>query len=84
MAVQDLEALERRLTKRGFKRGDVYLHECTACKEQAVLRYSILGRSGGRDIAYCQACGVTRSWRSVAGMETREEDLTFDLDTFLR
>ncbi len=84
MPLADLATLERKLSKRGFRRDDVYLHQCEACKEQAVLRYVILGRSGGRDIAYCQACGAARSWRSVAGMETREEDLAFDLDAFLK
>ncbi len=83
MPPRDLGTLEFKLGKRGFKREDVYLHECTACHEQAVIRYAILGRSGGRDISYCQACGAARSWRSVAGMTAREEDLAFDLDTFL-
>jgi len=82
--VRDLETLERQLNKRGFKRSDVYLHDCIACHEHAVIRYAILGRTGGRDISYCQACGVAKSHRSVAGMESREEDPTFELDTFLR
>jgi hypothetical protein len=82
--VRDLEDLERRLGKRGFKRIDVYLHACDSCMEKAVIKYGILGRSGGRDISYCQACGGSWSWRSVAGMEGREVDPTFDLDAFLR
>ncbi len=83
MAIDDLEVLERKLTKRGFRRDDVFLHECAACHEQAVLKYITSGRTGGRDIALCQACGVARSWRSVAGLEAREEDLGFDLRAFL-
>jgi hypothetical protein len=79
----DLATLERKLTKRGFRRDDVYLHECTSCHEQAVLKYIIGGRTGGRDIALCQACGVATSWRSVAGLEAREQDLGFDLAAFL-
>jgi hypothetical protein len=83
MAIEDLEALEQKLTKRGFRRIDVYLHECTECHEQAVLKYGIGGRTGGRDIALCQACGVSKSWRSVAGLEAREADPGFDLRKFL-
>jgi hypothetical protein len=49
-----------------------------------VLKYITSGRTGGRDIALCQACGVAKSWRSVAGLETREEDVGFDLRAFLR
>lgn len=82
--LRDIEKLEYRLGKRGFKREDVYLHECTVCKEQACIRYAILGRAGGRDIAFCQACGAAKSWRSGQGMGTREEDPSFDLETFLK
>jgi hypothetical protein len=79
----ELETLERKLGKRGFRRIDVYLHQCTACNEQAVLKYGTTGRTGGRDIALCQACGSATSWRSVAGLEAREQDLAFDLAAFL-
>lgn len=81
--ITDLEALERKLTKRGFRRIDVFLHECAACHEQAVLKYGVAGKTGGRDIALCQACGVATSWRSVAGLEDREQDVGFDLRAFL-
>ena len=81
--VADLATLEHKLTKRGFRRDDLYLHECTACHEQAVLKYILTGKTGGRDISLCQACGDARSWRSGAGLEQREEDLTFDLRAFL-
>jgi len=81
--IDDLAALQYKLTKRGFRRDDVFLHECAGCHEQAVLKYITSGRTGGRDIALCQACGVARSWRSVAGLEAREEDLGFDLRAFL-
>ena len=84
MAIDDLEALDYKLRKRGFRREDAYLHECPACKEQAVLKYATIGRTGGRDISLCQACGVASSWRSGAGLETREQDANFDLRAFLR
>jgi hypothetical protein len=83
MAIEDLDALERKLSKRGFRRGDVFLHECPECHEQAVLKYLIGGRTGGRDISLCQACGDSKSWRSVAGLEVREQDVGFDLRKFL-
>jgi hypothetical protein len=83
MAIDDLEAIEYKLRKRGFRREDAYLHECTACHEHAVLTYVTAGRTGGRDISLCQACGVATSWRSVAGLEARERDVAFDLRAFL-
>lgn len=83
MPVADLQTLEYKLGKRGFKREDVYYHECDACKVQAVAVYKIIGRTGGRDIKLCHDCGVCRSWRSVAGHESREEDVGFDLRAFL-
>ena len=83
MAIDDLGTLEYKLTKRGFRRDDVLLHECVDCHEKAVLSYVIAGRSGGRDITLCQACGRSRSWRSGAGLLEREEDPGFDLRTFL-
>jgi hypothetical protein len=84
MPIDDLDALEYKLTKRGFRRDDVLLHECAECHEQAVIKYITAGRTGGRDIALCLACGVAKSWRSVAGLEAREQDLEFDLRAFLR
>lgn len=83
MAIDDLETIEYKLRKRGFRREDGYLHECAACHEQAVLTYVTAGRTGGRDISLCQACGVATSWRSVAGLEAREQDTGFDLRAFL-
>jgi hypothetical protein len=83
MAIDDLEAIEYKLRKRGFRREDAYVHECTACHETAVLTYVTMGRTGGRDISLCQACGVATSWRSVAGLERREQDDGFDLRAFL-
>lgn len=82
--ISNLEALEHKLKKRGFRRDDVLLHECASCKEQAVATYVIAGKSGGRDIALCLACGKARSWRSGAGLQHRVEDEGFDLDVFLR
>ncbi len=83
MPVEDLETLEYKLKKRGFRRDDVFFHICEKCKIQAVATYVIMGRQGGRDIALCLECGDSRSWRSVAGLEKREEDIGFDLRTFL-
>ena len=83
MPIEDLATLEYKLNKRGFRRGDGFLHECEGCKERAVLRYIIAGRAGGRDISLCQACGVARAWRSVPGLEDRQEEKDFDLRKFL-
>ena len=84
MPVEDLSTLEYKLSKRGFRRDDVYLHVCESCKEKAVATYIIAkGKIGGRDISLCLHCGVARSWRSVAGMEDRQEDVGFDLRAFL-
>jgi hypothetical protein len=84
MPIADLEALEHQLRKRGFRQDDVLHHECPACHEQAVRIYAIAGKSGGRDIRLCLACGEARSWRSEPGLEARAEDVGFDLRTFLR
>jgi hypothetical protein len=83
MAIADLATLEYKLQKRGFRRDDVLMHECASCKEHAVATYVIAGRTGGRDITLCLACGQARSWRSVAGLEQRVEDENFDLRAFL-
>jgi hypothetical protein len=84
MPVEDLATLEYKLSKRGFRRDDMYFHVCESCKEKAVATYIISkGKIGGRDISLCLHCGVARSWRSVAGMEDRQEDIGFDLRAFL-
>jgi hypothetical protein len=83
MPIADLDTLEYKLKKRGFRQDDLLHHECPACHEQAVRIYAIAGRSGGRDIRLCLACGDVRSWRSVAGLEDRAEDPGFDLRAFL-
>jgi hypothetical protein len=82
--VENLEALEFKLRKRGFNQSDVLHHECPTCKEHAVRIYAIKGKTGGRDIRLCLACGAVKSYRNMAGMEGRAEDPDFDLDTFLR
>ena len=80
----ELDTYEYKLRKRGFRRDDLFLHDCPDCKEQkVVLTYVIAGRQGGRDIRLCVECGVAHSFRSPAGLENREEDPTFDLKTFL-
>jgi transcription elongation factor Elf1 len=83
MAIDDLEELERKLTKRGFRRGDALLHDCPDCKEHAVLTYRLMGKTGGRDISLCQACGISKSWRCPVGLEARELDPSFELRKFL-
>jgi hypothetical protein len=81
--VTNLEAIEYKLNKRGFKQTDVYHHECPSCKEQAVRVYGIMNKVGGRDIRLCLACGQCTSFRTGAGMESRVEDAGFDLEKFL-
>jgi hypothetical protein len=84
MPFADLETLLYKLKKRGFKQDDVYLHECPSCKQQSVLIFTIAGKKlGGRDIRLCVECGDAKSFRSVAGLEGREEDAGFDLRAFL-
>ena len=83
MPVDDLEVLEHKLNKRGFRQCDVLHHECPKCNEQAVRIYSIAGRAGGREIRLCLACGDSRSWTSGSGLEQRSEDAKFDLRAFL-
>jgi len=83
MPVEDLATLEHKLQKRGFRRDDMLLHECPDCKEQALATYIIVGKTGGRDITLCLACGKSRSWRSAADANQRVEDDKFDLRAFL-
>ncbi|HEY4056138.1 MAG TPA: hypothetical protein VGM39_05990 [Kofleriaceae bacterium] len=78
-----LDTYEYKLRKRGFKRDDVYLHDCPDCGQKAVLTYIISARTGGRDIRLCAECGTSHSYRSGAGMDGRVEDPDFDLATFL-
>jgi hypothetical protein len=42
-----------------------------------------MAKTGGRDIRLCLACSKATSFRASAGMEGREEDASFDLETFL-
>jgi hypothetical protein len=83
MPVPDLETIEYKLKKRGFKQVDVYHHECPACQQKAVRIYGIASRIGGRDIRLCLACGDARSYRAIGGMEASELDASFDLRAFL-
>ena len=84
MPIKELDNIVHKLRKRGFRQDDTLLHDCPSCKAHAVAIFAISGRQGGRDIRLCIDCGKAQSWRSVAGMETREEDAGFDLDAFLR
>lgn len=81
----ELDTYEYKLKKRGFRRDDLYMHDCADCNAtKCVLTYVISGKGGGRDIRLCLECGKSRSFRSVAGLEERAEDPGFDLATFLR
>lgn len=84
MAIENLEEIRRKLTKRGFKVHSPLLAVCEKCGEQAIAQYQIIGRQGGRDISLCYACGDAQSWRSAPGMEERELDAAFSLDEFLK
>ena len=79
----ELDTYEYKLRKRGFRRDDVFLHDCPDCQAKAVLTYIIAGKQGGRDIRLCAECGAARSFRSGAGMSERVEDAAFDLAAFL-
>lgn len=74
----------KKMTKRGFRREDLYYHQCPSCQEHAVEKWGLFGRPGGRDIDLCLACGSSWSWRRRPDYEKREADTTFDLATFLR
>ncbi len=84
MTPSDLSQLEYRLGKRGFHLINTIPVICPACNVQAVAQFGIIGRSGGRDIELCQACGHARSWRKDSGQENRILDEGFDLVGFLR
>jgi len=86
MDASEIEALHRGLIKKGFHVGDAQLHECAApvCKLRAVRVYQLTGgKPGGRDIELCHACGHARSWSRRGLSESRDEDLPFDLRTYL-
>ncbi len=83
-AEQKIDAQRRALVKRGFRRDDLYYHKCPACSEQAVEKYALVGKPGGRDIDLCLACGSSWSWRRRPEREDREQDVGFDIATFLR
>jgi hypothetical protein len=81
----DLEPYRIALRKRGFRQDDVYLHECPKCgTSRAVEKWVLSGKSGGRDIDLCGACGETWSYRQRPMREQREVDPDFDLATFLK
>ena len=75
MPIADLETLEYKLTKRGFRQADLYHHECPSCHEPAVRVYGIGGKLGGRDIRLCLACGAVKSRASDS--RSRAEPMIF-------
>ena len=77
-----MEALQRKLKKRGFTTDGVR-ERCDKCSQSAQTIYKILGsRVGGRDIRWCMACGDIRSWRRTSDDQLVEE-AGFDLKKFL-
>ncbi len=83
-AEQIIDGQRRALVKRGFRRDDLYYHQCKECGEHAVESYTLAGKPGGRDIHLCLACGKSWSWRRRPEYEDRQLDDTWDLATFLR
>ncbi len=76
-----IEERVRKLRKRGFITDGVR-ELCADCGANQQTIYKISSRVGGRDIRWCQACGVVRSWRRTADDHLVEEP-GFDLDAFL-
>ena len=62
IADADLNTLEHKLTKRGFRQADLYHHECPSCHENAVRIYGPL-----RDPRY--VVRETISWRTPDELE---------------
>ncbi len=78
----EIEALERKLSKRGFLR-DPRPVTCESCDEVAVFSYRIPHTNiGGRSIDWCHACQRERGWRRPGGGD-RVEEPGFDLERFL-
>lgn len=81
----DLEAFRAAIYKRGFRQTDPLRHPCPKCnKQRAVEKWSLAGRTGGRDIDICMECSDVKSWRRRPHPEDREEDKTFDPVTFMK
>ncbi len=79
---QKIEELTRKLKKRGFITDGVREY-CEACTQRAQWIYKLVSaRQGGRDIRWCLACGVVRSWRRTSD-DQLVEDTAFDLEKFL-
>jgi hypothetical protein len=79
---REIDALQRKLKKRGFITDGVR-ELCEKCGQKGEWIYKILGaRIGGRDIRWCLACGSTRSWRRTSDDQLIEEQ-GFDLKKFL-
>jgi hypothetical protein len=81
MTDREIEDLQRRLKKRGFNLDGMREH-CADCNERAQLVYRIAGRTGGRDIRWCLACGKIRSWKRSAD-DILQEEVPFDVEKFL-
>jgi hypothetical protein len=84
MSGHSLEALRRALGKRGFKVEDPQRHDCAACGERAIEKWTLQSKLGGRDIDLCLACAAARSWSRRGNLADREEETPFDLAVFLR
>jgi hypothetical protein len=81
----DLEAFRAAIFKRGFRQSDPLRHPCPKCNAlQSVEKWVLFGRTGGRDIDICMACGKCSSWRKRPPEDAREEDLAFDPEAFMK
>ncbi|MCC6995389.1 MAG: hypothetical protein IT370_12330 [Deltaproteobacteria bacterium] len=82
MTEREMENLDRKLIKRGFK-VDGVRELCAACGERAQRIYRLVGgRIGGRDIHWCLACDVATSVLRDGSDALRKDD-DFDLVKFL-
>jgi len=81
MEDREIEEIQRKLKKRGFFTDGVR-ERCESCGVNGVWIYKILARSGGRDIKWCLACGLVKSYRRTAD-DKLVEDQGFDLQAFL-
>jgi hypothetical protein len=81
MEPHEITALVGKLRKRGFIT-DGHREHCEACGQSGVSIFRLVGRTGGRDIHWCMACGKQRSFRRSSA-DQLVEDADFDLAAFL-
>lgn len=82
MTDREIEDRMRKFKKRGFIT-DGTRERCDSCGENGVWIYKLMSsRIGGRDIRWCLACSVVKSWRRTSDDEL-VEDKSFDIEAFL-